>query len=64
MPELPVVAAQLIKRNHRREKAAARYRCVDCSHNTCPPRQPDEWYMVHDELWAMAGMTPNGGCVS
>jgi hypothetical protein len=31
-------------------------RCVDCGEET-----PEEYYMVRDELWAAAGLAPNGG---
>jgi hypothetical protein len=46
--------------------------CVDCGASTTPTNhmgRPDrtgpgfEWYMVHDALWAQAGMPPNGGCL-
>jgi hypothetical protein len=33
------------------------FRCVDCGKDT----QGGEYYMVADELWAAAGMAPNGG---
>ena len=60
-----VIAAQkeMTKRKARQEKAAVRHRCVDCGCDTCPRGQPDEWYMVHDALWASAGMAPDGGCL-
>ena len=60
-PEL--IEKQLTERKARREKAIARRSCVDCSRDTCPPRQPDEWYMIRDALWSAAGMTPDGGCL-
>lgn len=34
------------------------FKCVDCGVNT---HDADEYYMVHDELWAAAGMEPAGG---
>ena len=60
-PEL--IEKQLTERKARREKAIARRSCVDCPRDTCPPRQPDEWYMIRDALWSAAGMTPDGGCL-
>lgn len=30
--------------------------CVDCKKDTS-----DEYYRIHDELWAKAGMLPHGG---
>src|ERR1700687_308344 len=33
-----------------------RFHCVDCGKDTI-----HEYYMVRDELWAAAGMHPNGG---
>lgn len=36
----------------------ARFICVDCSVDTCAS---EEYYMVHDPLWAGAGMDPHGG---
>ena len=36
--------------------------CADCGQATIGTRTaPGEWYMVHDELWAQAGMEPCGG---
>ena len=37
--------------------------CRDCGVDVAPGHrdQPSELYMVHDELWAAAGMTPDGG---
>lgn len=37
--------------------------CVDCGADTLPAEWggQGEYYMVHDELWAKAGMAPNGG---
>jgi hypothetical protein len=36
--------------------------CKDCGQRTIGTRKaPGEWYMVHDELWAQAGMEPLGG---
>jgi hypothetical protein len=37
---------------------AERSCCVDCGDNTLKIR---EHFMVHDEVWAKAGMNPNGG---
>jgi hypothetical protein len=40
-------------------------RCVDCNVDLLPdtPRGSQDWqqYMVHDDVWAAAGMRPNGG---
>lgn len=36
----------------------ARFICVDCSVDTC---EIDEYYMVHDHLWAGVGMESDGG---
>jgi hypothetical protein len=36
--------------------------CMDCGQRTIGIRKaPGEWYMVHDSLWAQAGMEPKGG---
>lgn len=40
--------------------------CVDCGVDTNPTdglELRSEFYMVHDEVWAAAGMEPNGGCL-
>ena len=38
--------------------------CVDCGTDTNPTNgQRSEFYMVHDEVWAAAGIEPNGGCL-
>ena len=43
--------------------------CVDCRAETlsAEPGIPTEYYVVHDELWALAGMGPHGhlciGCL-
>lgn len=38
--------------------------CEDCGQRTTGTRKaPGEWYMVHDELWAQAGMEKLGGCL-
>lgn len=39
--------------------------CIDCNTETNPvgPGQRSEMYMVHDDVWAAAGMEPNGGCL-
>lgn len=34
--------------------------CVDCGVDTFA-RGVDEYYMVHNEVWAAAGMLPRGG---
>lgn len=36
----------------------ALFACVDCPDNTC---DIDEYYMVHDHLWAEACMGPDDG---
>jgi hypothetical protein len=35
--------------------------CHDCGHLDRTGNEPQEFYMVHDELWAEAGMEPCGG---
>ncbi len=44
---------------------AASAECIDCGTETNPigPDQRSEMYMVHDDVWEAAGMTPNGGCL-
>jgi hypothetical protein len=40
--------------------------CIDCGADPNPPWQPGaeyEWYVVHDDLWAAAGMRKQGGCL-
>jgi hypothetical protein len=39
--------------------------CRDCGRETLPNASGAacEWYMVHDEVWAAAGMAPRGGCL-
>jgi hypothetical protein len=60
---LPEAAARIEKQKARREKDIARRSCVDCGCDTCPRGQPADWYMVHDQLWASAGMAPDGDCL-
>ena len=40
-------------------------RCRDCGTETFSdePGVPTEWYDVHDQVWAAAGMAPYGGCL-
>lgn len=40
--------------------------CADCGEHTLGRNKPHEWYMVHDRVWAKAGMKPKGGylCIS
>jgi hypothetical protein len=64
------VKKEQAERRARREKAEAkraqRECCVGCHRDTGYSRARgglDEWYMVHNELWAAAGMTPDGGCL-
>jgi hypothetical protein len=38
-----------------------RGRCHDCRTDTVTRADLGEVYMVHNELWARAGMEPNGG---
>lgn len=33
------------------------FRCFDCGVNTVPERRPQEYYIVHDEIWLAAAMT-------
>lgn len=38
--------------------------CEDCGRATIGTRKaPGEWYMVHDQVWAQAGMEAFGGCL-
>lgn len=38
--------------------------CVDCGTDVCPTEVGRaEFYMVHDPVWAAAGIAPNGGCL-
>jgi hypothetical protein len=57
------VRKERAERKARREKAAA-VPCIDCRRDTGDSIGGlGEWYMVRDELWAAAGMTPDGGCL-
>lgn len=47
------------RRSHRCEWAYAP--CSDCDTDTTPADGPSEWYMVHAELWAQAGMGAGWG---
>lgn len=39
-------------------------RCVDCGRETLPTDgRAAEWYTVHDQVWADAGMAPLDGCL-
>jgi len=40
---------------------SARSVCVDCGIDTCPRKGRWEYYMVHNAVWAEAGMDPDGG---
>lgn len=59
-PLVRYVCAQHEDAYHRRMTA-----CVDCGTPTMPATPPGsrDWqrYMVHDEVWADAGMDPDGG---
>jgi hypothetical protein len=33
----------------------ARYPCDDCGFDCCPADGPDEYYIVNDDVWLMAG---------
>lgn len=35
--------------------------CADCGTDTVPFEGPCEWYAVHDDVWAGAGMEEDGG---
>lgn len=46
------------------DDAEATALCVDCGTDTNPANgQRSEFYMVHDDVWADAGMEPCGGCL-
>jgi hypothetical protein len=54
------LASDIPKMLEAANRRAATPHCVDCGRDTCSPDQ-HEWYMVHDDLWAAAGMLPEGG---
>ena len=54
------LASDIPKMLEAANRLAPKHTCVDCGRDTCSPDQ-HEWYMVHDDLWAAAGMLPEGG---